>query len=847
MKNLIKIAFWKNIQVAVLLSVLFSYAQSGGRLYLSSAGTGRIYDITGTEKNTVATGLSVIAIPTYYNQTRGSAVSNLAVGYDSQDTNRPIVFMNSDRPAGSSLQKNGVAANTLPNQEIGGLGTNNVLGGSFGNVYALQVSGKNIYQVYPTVSTAAITITAAPGDTIWGSANTTIFASDIIFDYQNNIYVIVENVNGTTYTRYLYQIKIAAGGTAAVATQYKQITGPVGIRNATTGTNTQTNVGNIRGVAYLNGNAFVVGGNGANDVLAYRIDMNTGASTYLRTYTATGIGNTNMDLASVDYFQPFEFDCGNIAFQGTSNYVVGTSSIRTVRMPIKNIYSPGTYTINVSGTDITTSSYNAVVETGTGYLDVPVTYNGAGSSGSRTVTLSLNGSTTVCTVLAPIAINASVDSDGDGVPDSSDLDSDNDGILNSVEMYCDQTNIPNGTWPISNNPPTTPILTKQLLFFDWSGVTLNNTNKTATKSITFNGITYTATISNFAGVAGSNLVGSDILTYPSGPSQMISKYYNVNGDTFKEVLYTTNYFTGTNKLDVTITATKDNVAFPINVIVFDPETTNNDPNYKEELSYTTNGSAFALVEKTGSSASLIGNNISGIDGKKITYLNTEKTPLINALFQTSGFGVTINASMLGSNTKQGFGFAVRLYCDTDNDGNPNYLDLDSDGDGCPDAGEGGGKFDVTSLVTASGSLAAQNPNKNFGTSVDANGIPTRVGASGQTKGASQNAAINGCFCYNDPNTTGTGLDTQHGITLLKRAGADNGNWPMVRKGAHTALESNTKGFVITRLATTELSNISAPVDGMMVYDTTVDCLKIYTVDATPANTGWKCFNTPTCP
>lgn len=99
-----------------------------------------------------------------------------------------------------------------------------------------------------------------------------------------------------------------------------------------------------------------------------------------------------------------------------------------------------------------------------------------------------------------------------------------------------------------------------------------------------------------------------------------------------------------------------------------------------------------------------------------------------------------------------------------------------------------------------------------------------------------------CICYNDANTGyGIAATTQHGITLLKRAGAENGNWPMVRKGAHTALESNTKGFVITRIPTTGFSAITSPVEGMMVYDTTVNCLKIYD------GTGWKCFSTPSCP
>lgn len=96
-------------------------------------------------------------------------------------------------------------------------------------------------------------------------------------------------------------------------------------------------------------------------------------------------------------------------------------------------------------------------------------------------------------------------------------------------------------------------------------------------------------------------------------------------------------------------------------------------------------------------------------------------------------------------------------------------------------------------------------------------------------------------CYNDAFTGTAGTDSKHGITLLKRAGTDNGNWPMNRKSAHTVLESNTKGFVITRVPTSGLSGITNPVEGMMVYDTTAKCLKLY------ADGVWSCFKTPACP
>ncbi|MEC5158708.1 hypothetical protein [Chryseobacterium sp. MP_3.2] len=96
-------------------------------------------------------------------------------------------------------------------------------------------------------------------------------------------------------------------------------------------------------------------------------------------------------------------------------------------------------------------------------------------------------------------------------------------------------------------------------------------------------------------------------------------------------------------------------------------------------------------------------------------------------------------------------------------------------------------------------------------------------------------------CVNPATTSGLGAATKMGITLLKRAGSENtAIWPMVRKSGHLALESNTNGFVITRVPTTSLSGITGQ-EGMMVYDTTAKCLKLFSDGA------WKCFSQPACP
>ena len=209
-----------------------------------------------------------------------------------------------------------------------------------------------------------------------------------------------------------------------------------------------------------------------------------------------------------------------------------------------------------------------------------------------------------------------------------------------------------------------------------------------------------------------------------------------------------------------------------------------------------------------------------------------------------------------------------LYCDLDNDGTPNQFDLDSDNDGCPDAIEGDENVTAAHLNPSGSIIVGANGSGSL--EVNANGVPKLVNGTthnatgggstaagvadigndqGQGIGDSQNAAVNAqcnAFCYKPAQTTGTALDTNHGITALGRAGADNSNWPMVRKGAWTVLEAKTKGFVVNRLTDAQVSAIpSADLrEGMMVYNITQDCLQI-NIDGTA--TGWRCFNTQTCP
>ena len=128
---------------------------------------------------------------------------------------------------------------------------------------------------------------------------------------------------------------------------------------------------------------------------------------------------------------------------------------------------------------------------------------------------------------------------------------------------------------------------------------------------------------------------------------------------------------------------------------------------------------------------------------------------------------------------------------------------------------------------------------------------------GQNPGNAFDKTLNSCKCYQIAATDSNLYPTKHGITAFSRAGDDAQNWPTIRQSGWTALEANTKGFIINRMPVTNSGTnagepidgsgnptILSPLSGMMFYDTTNDCLKI-NVDGT--RTGWKCFNTQSCP
>ncbi|MCT2560414.1 hypothetical protein [Chryseobacterium herbae] len=242
------------------------------------------------------------------------------------------------------------------------------------------------------------------------------------------------------------------------------------------------------------------------------------------------------------------------------------------------------------------------------------------------------------------------------------------------------------------------------------------------------------------------------------------------------------------------------------------------------------------------------------NSRAVIYLDAKYNDLMVAdvdIFTTVG-GVTAGNSITSNNDRLFANIwafvATQSACagnDLDHDGTPDYLDLDSDGDGCFDAVEG--DENVTPLqMDLNGVIPGNVDTRGVPVLVDSGGAADIGGDMGQGIGEAADSTVRNCYCFKPALTDGAVLQTNYGITALPRAGKDNDNWPMLRKGGWIAMEANTKGFVPNRLTTVQISAIPAAelVEGMLLYNTTLDCLQINTSGTA---VGWTCLNTQACP
>ena len=389
---------------------------------------------------------------------------------------------------------------------------------------------------------------------------------------------------------------------------------------------------------------------------------------------------------------------------------------------------------------------------------------------------------------ATVAIN--LDTDGDGISNDSDLDSDNDGILDIDE--CTESVV---NQPFSSADGTTVSFSAPAadLGFIFDVYTLDNSF-----NLNINGVSLATNEIQFQSNQTDNIRFVDGSRYGIGG---VPEIYAMTGN-------------ATNPL-IRIVIQKNG---SINLYG----------------SKSSNGPLFPLELYGGNSLNTI------------TWNQTGSNSIVLSQIVVGATHITGN----GNGVKSGF-------CDPDGDGISNQLDLDSDGDGCFDALEGDENVTLNQL-NANGSI---NTTANGG--INSNGVPNLVniggaadigGDIGQGIGDSQNALINACYCYKKPVLdAGVTVPTKHGITALNRANSGTTDWPIVRQSAWTVREARTKGFVVNKVAFSDAdANPATPmtpigidaadfVEGMMVYDTTNNCLKIYN------GTVWNCYITQACP
>ena len=421
-----------------------------------------------------------------------------------------------------------------------------------------------------------------------------------------------------------------------------------------------------------------------------------------------------------------------------------------------------------------------------------------------------------------------IDTDNDGIADSVDLDDDNDGILDSQETRCLTVNAiqptPAGavnTFASTGTPSFTTtfkISTVQTAAYIYTTSLFGYTNVTGVAAQTntgspINSITFNRSVYNLD-VALDDVDGSETATL---------RFYDANNNLIPgSVVQPYVVFIGSQISSVT---------------------------YPAGQSIYVTGSAAAST--TVQSA------------VRITFPNTIGISRIEYEQVTTGGGGSNNGLLLMNGC---------VDIDTDGDGIWDRLDLDSDNDGCLDAIEGDENVTASMLVTAAPGLSVGTgstaSNQNLcasGSCVDTQGVPTIVNSGGaadigsdqgQGVGTSANSAINGCptNCYKPGAVASAGnpaLVSKVGITSLNRAGTAGDNWPGIRTGGYLVLESKTKGFVPNRVAFSGANPVGiAPanfVEGMLVYDTTNKCMKMYTSQDGGTTFGWYCITTQTCP
>ena len=310
----------------------------------------------------------------------------------------------------------------------------------------------------------------------------------------------------------------------------------------------------------------------------------------------------------------------------------------------------------------------------------------------------------------PCTDAAGTDTDGDGINDVCDEDDDNDGILDINECF--------GT-------TTTGTLVSDIV---GTGISVNKANwdnvlsNLESSQYELEGFETYANDTNLNGLVANGFTMA--VTNNTGSTRQ----YDIDG-----AEYGTNPLNGTKQAtiqipgtpeDVTLTLTFDEpvVGFGLNLgdIHDGGSGSKMDIYFDTTLVWSSDahvgsGSTGTVTNDLPSGESLtLGNQIFGFIG----YYDLDN-PVSTVRIEYEGRGS-------GDNFVIDDVSFIKPFCDTDNDGIPNYLDTDADNDGCPDASEGANNITTSLVALAGGSNGGSS--LHLGTTVNGQGVPTNTGS-----------------------------------------------------------------------------------------------------------------------
>lgn len=183
--------------------------------------------------------------------------------------------------------------------------------------------------------------------------------------------------------------------------------------------------------------------------------------------------------------------------------------------------------------------------------------------------------------------------------------------------------------------------------------------------------------------------------------------------------------------------------------------------------------------------------------------------------------------------------------DTDNDNVPDYRDLDTDNDDTHDINENGSTNTLTGvdsdqdgLDNAFDQVFGFDPNDEI-THSGTQELVASFGDDNQNVDTQNNIAkplkkdlnFREAICYRSNLST---IKTKPSSTWII-GGNPSKNYNQIRSNAQLVIDSNTGGLVVPRISSPETS-IHEPKDGMIIFDTDDNCLKLY------KNKLWGCLD-----